>query len=135
MGFMHIGPRGGANVSYCLGITDILPSNWTCTLNGFKPESKSPPDFDIDWRLEERDIILEYIFNRYGRDHVALWYECRIQIPLDIPERKWVLVCKEELDTGKKPMQLHDTNSVVALVAKNTLLENIQSTQHAFLRN
>jgi DNA polymerase-3 subunit alpha/error-prone DNA polymerase len=37
MGFMHIGRGSGANsiISYCLGITNICPSNWTYTLNVF----------------------------------------------------------------------------------------------------
>jgi DNA polymerase III alpha subunit len=43
--------------------------------------AKSPPDFDIDWSWQERDVILEYIFNRYGYENVAFWYKCRIQIP------------------------------------------------------
>jgi DNA polymerase-3 subunit alpha len=32
---------------------------------------KSPPDFDIDWSWKNRDVILEYIFKKYGKDHVA----------------------------------------------------------------
>jgi DNA polymerase-3 subunit alpha len=32
---------------------------------------KSPPDFDIDWSWKNRDTILEYIFDKYGKNHVA----------------------------------------------------------------
>jgi acetate kinase len=32
---------------------------------------KTPPDFDIDWSWQTRDTILEYIFTKYGKEHVA----------------------------------------------------------------
>lgn len=73
-GFMHIGRGSGANsiVSYSLGITDICPIELDLYFERFlNVNRKSPPDFDIDWSWKERDIILEYIFNRYGADHVA----------------------------------------------------------------
>jgi DNA polymerase-3 subunit alpha/error-prone DNA polymerase len=74
MGFMHIGRGSGANsiIAYCLGITDICPIELDLYFERFLNSSrKTPPDFDIDWSWKERDVILEYIFNRYGREHVA----------------------------------------------------------------
>ncbi|WP_286856653.1 MULTISPECIES: DNA polymerase III subunit alpha [Sphingobacterium] len=74
MGFMHIGRGSGANsiVAYCLGITDICPLELDLYFERFLNENrKSPPDFDIDWSWQERDIILDYIFNRYGKEFVA----------------------------------------------------------------
>jgi len=73
-GLMHIGRGSGANsiVAYCLGITDICPLELDLYFERFlNPNRKSPPDFDIDWSWQDRDTILEYIFSRYGRDHVA----------------------------------------------------------------
>lgn len=74
MGFMHVGRGSGANsiVAYCLGITDICPLELDLYFERFlNLNRKSPPDFDIDWSWQERDIILDYIFNRYGKNHVA----------------------------------------------------------------
>ncbi|OCA77113.1 DNA polymerase III subunit alpha [Chryseobacterium artocarpi] len=74
MGFMHVGRGSGANsiVAYCLGITDICPIELDLYFERFlNLNRKSPPDFDIDWSWQERDIILDYIFNRYGREFVA----------------------------------------------------------------
>ncbi|WP_426477504.1 DNA polymerase III subunit alpha [Chryseobacterium sp. CBSDS_008] len=74
MGFMHIGRGSGANsiVAYSLGITDICPIELDLYFERFLNENrKSPPDFDIDWSWQERDIILDYIFNRYGKEFVA----------------------------------------------------------------
>ncbi|KKO89169.1 DNA polymerase III subunit alpha [Sphingobacterium sp. Ag1] len=74
MGFMHVGRGSGANsiVAYCLGITDICPIELDLYFERFlNLNRKSPPDFDIDWSWQERDIILDYIFNRYGKNYVA----------------------------------------------------------------
>ncbi|WP_313001680.1 DNA polymerase III subunit alpha [Chryseobacterium gleum] len=74
MGFMHVGRGSGANsiVAYCIGITDICPLELDLYFERFlNLNRKSPPDFDIDWNWQKRDIILDYIFNRYGKDYVA----------------------------------------------------------------
>ncbi|UIR57829.1 DNA polymerase III subunit alpha [Sphingobacterium sp. SRCM116780] len=74
MGFMHVGRGSGANsiVAYCLGITDICPIELDLYFERFlNLNRKSPPDFDIDWSWQDRDTILEYIFNRYGKEYVA----------------------------------------------------------------
>ncbi|REC79465.1 DNA polymerase III subunit alpha [Chryseobacterium elymi] len=74
MGFMHVGRGSGANsiVAFCLGITDICPLELDLYFERFLNENrKSPPDFDIDWSWQDRDIILDYIFNRYGKEYVA----------------------------------------------------------------
>lgn len=80
MGFMHVGRGSGANsmVSYCIGITDICPLELELYFKRFlNLNRKTPPDFDIDWSWQTRDMILEYIFDKYGKDHVAfLWNQC-----------------------------------------------------------
>ncbi|WP_080779301.1 DNA polymerase III subunit alpha [Chryseobacterium phocaeense] len=90
MGFMHVGRGSGANsmVSYCLGITDICPLELDLYFERFlNLNRKTPPDFDIDWSWQERDTMLEYIFNRYGREHVAF---CGTNV-----EFKYKSICRE----------------------------------------
>jgi DNA-directed DNA polymerase III PolC len=121
-GFLHIGRGSGANsiVSYCLGITDICPIELDLYFERFlNLNRKSPPDFDIDWSWKERDIILEYIFNRYGAEHVAF---CGTNVEFKYRSifrevGKVFGLPKEELDMlAKNPMTLHDGNSVVKYV-------------------
>ncbi|MFV8375920.1 DNA polymerase III subunit alpha [Flavobacterium sp. GSP11] len=121
-GFLHIGRGSGANsiVSYCLGITDICPIELDLYFERFlNVNRKSPPDFDIDWSWKERDTILEYIFNRYGADHVAF---CGTNVEFKYRSifrevGKVFGLPKEELDLlAKNPMALHDKNSVVKYV-------------------
>jgi len=122
MGFLHIGRGSGANsiIAYCLGITDICPLELDLYFERFlNLNRKSPPDFDIDWSWKERDVILDYIFDRYGRDHVAF---CGTNVEFKYRSifrevGKVFGLPKEELDAlAKNPMDRHDRNSIVALV-------------------
>ena len=122
MGFMHIGRGSGANsiIAYCLGITDICPLELDLYFERFlNLNRKSPPDFDIDWSWRERDVILEYIFNRYGAEHVAF---CGTNVEFKYRSifrevGKVFGLPKEELDMlTKNPMAQHDTNKVVRQV-------------------
>src|SRR5690606_28616496 len=80
---------------------------------------KTPPDFDIDWSWQERDVILQYIFDRYGKEHVAF---CGTNV--EFKDRsifrevgKVFSLPKEELDgLATQPMEAHDDNVVVAAV-------------------
>lgn len=74
-GFAYVGRGSGANsvVAYCLGITNVDPIELDLYFERFLNEERtSPPDFDIDFSWDNRDAIYEYIFNKYGRDHVCL---------------------------------------------------------------
>ena len=74
-GFYHVGRGSGANsiVAYCLRITDVDPIELNLYFERFlNPERTSPPDFDIDFSWTDRDDIIDYIFKRYGKKHVAL---------------------------------------------------------------
>lgn len=121
-GFMHIGRGSGANsiIAYCLGITDICPLELDLYFERFLNENrKSPPDFDIDWSWKDRDVILEYIFNRYGKENVAF---CGTNVEFKYRSifrevGKVFGLPKEELDRlAKNPMKLQDNNSVVKFV-------------------
>ncbi|MDN3607542.1 DNA polymerase III subunit alpha [Kaistella yonginensis] len=118
MGFMHVGRGSGANsiVSYCIGITDICPLELDLYFERFlNLNRKTPPDFDVDWSWQNRDAILEYIFNKYGKDHVAF---CGTNVEFKYKSifrevGKAFGLPKEELDVlTKKPMDQHDDNSV-----------------------
>ena len=127
-GFMHVGRGSGANsiVSYCLGITDICPLELDLYFERFlNLNRKSPPDFDIDWSWRERDEILKYIFDKYGKDHVAF---CGTNVEFKYRSifrevGKAFGLPKEELDhLAKNPMELHEDSHVVKLVQKYGML-------------
>lgn len=140
MGFMHVGRGSGANsiIAYCLGITDICPLELDLYFERFlNLNRKTPPDFDIDWGWQERDTILQYIFDKYGKDHVAF---CGTNVEFKYKSifrevGKAFGLPKEELDVlATKPIEQHDDNSVSRLVHKyGKLLEKFpnQRSMHS----
>ena len=66
------GSGAGSIVAYALGITAIDPIRYDLLFERFlNPERVSNPDFDIDFCIEGRDKVLEYVTKKYGKDSVA----------------------------------------------------------------
>ncbi len=66
------GSGAGCLVAYCLGITEIDPLRYQLIFERFlNPERISMPDFDIDFCNEKRPLVISYVNEKYGSDHVA----------------------------------------------------------------
>jgi DNA polymerase-3 subunit alpha len=66
------GSAAGALVAYSLGITDIDPLQHELLFERFlNPERISMPDIDIDFCMNRRGEVIEYVTHKYGRDNVA----------------------------------------------------------------
>ncbi|WP_347987842.1 DNA polymerase III subunit alpha [Methylomonas sp. AM2-LC] len=66
------GSGAGSLVAYALKITDLDPIEFDLLFERFlNPERVSMPDFDIDFCMERRDEVIEYVANHYGRDRVS----------------------------------------------------------------
>ena len=66
------GSGAGSLVAYSLGITDLDPIHYDLLFERFlNPERVSLPDFDIDFCMEGRDRVIDYVASRYSADHVA----------------------------------------------------------------
>ncbi len=66
------GSGAGSLVAYSLGITDLDPLQYDLLFERFlNPERVSLPDFDIDFCMEGRDRVIDYVATRYSADHVA----------------------------------------------------------------
>ncbi|HMM66371.1 MAG TPA: DNA polymerase III subunit alpha [Dokdonella sp.] len=66
------GSGAGSVVAWALGITDIDPLRYGLLFERFlNPERVSMPDFDIDFCMDKRDRVIEYVADKYGRDHVS----------------------------------------------------------------
>ncbi|MBQ2350382.1 MAG: DNA polymerase III subunit alpha [Cytophagales bacterium] len=62
----------GSIVAYCIGITDINPLDYGLFFERFlNPERISMPDIDIDFEDNGREKVIDYVINKYGKDHVA----------------------------------------------------------------
>ena len=66
------GSAAGSLVAYCLNITNINPLDYDLLFERFlNPERISMPDFDIDFSIEGRGEVIEYVSKKYGRDKVS----------------------------------------------------------------
>lgn len=66
------GSGAGSLVAYALGITELDPIRYDLLFERFlNPERVSLPDFDIDFCMDRRDEVIDYVAGRYGRDRVS----------------------------------------------------------------
>ena len=66
------GSGAGSLVAYALEITDLDPLRYDLLFERFlNPERVSLPDFDIDFCMEGRDRVIDYVASRYSSNHVA----------------------------------------------------------------
>jgi len=66
------GSGAGSLVAFVLGITDLDPLQHDLLFERFlNPERVSMPDFDVDFCMEGRDRVIDYVAERYGRDRVS----------------------------------------------------------------
>src|SRR4051795_3315554 len=66
------GSAAGSLVSYCLEITDLDPIRYDLLFERFlNPGRKSMPDIDIDFAVDGRERVINYVREKYGSDRVA----------------------------------------------------------------
>ncbi len=66
------GSAAGSVVSYCLHITDVDPIKYSLFFERFlNPERVSMPDIDVDFCVNRRGEVIDYVNRLYGSDHVA----------------------------------------------------------------
>jgi len=66
------GSGAGSLVAYSIGITDLDPLPYNLLFERFlNPERVSMPDFDVDFCMDNRDRVIEYVSQKYGRDRVG----------------------------------------------------------------
>jgi len=66
------GSGAGSICAYCLHITNINPIEYSLLFERFlNPERVTMPDFDIDFCIEGRQKVIDYVTQRYGSDRVA----------------------------------------------------------------
>ncbi len=67
------GSAANSAVCYCLGITEVDPSRIELLFERFiSQERDEPPDIDVDFEHSRREEVIQYIYERYGRDRAAL---------------------------------------------------------------
>ncbi len=67
------GSAANSAVCFCLGITEVDPDRMEMLVERFiSKERNEPPDIDVDFEHERREEVIQYIYEKYGRDRAAL---------------------------------------------------------------
>ena len=67
------GSAANSTVCYCLGITSVDPSKFRLLFSRFMSDARDePPDIDVDFEHERREEVMQYIYEKYGRDRAAI---------------------------------------------------------------
>jgi error-prone DNA polymerase len=66
------GSAGDSIVAYCLGITKVDPIEHKLLFERFINEARALPDIDIDFDVNRREEVIQYLYTRYGADHAAM---------------------------------------------------------------
>ncbi len=70
------GAAANSAVCFCLGVTAVDPARVSMLFERFiSKERDEPPDIDIDFEHERREEVIQYIYQKYGRDRAALTAE------------------------------------------------------------
>ena len=67
------GSAANSAVCYCLGITAVDPAFSDLLFERFvSAERNEPPDIDVDFEHERREEVIQYVYDKYGRDHAGM---------------------------------------------------------------
>jgi len=67
------GSAANSVVCYCLGITSVNPREFKLLFARFMSDARDePPDIDVDFEHERREEVMQYIYNKYGRDRAGI---------------------------------------------------------------
>ena len=67
------GSAANSTVCYCLGITAVDPARMDLLFERFvSAERNEPPDIDVDFEHERREEVIQYIYEKYGRERAGL---------------------------------------------------------------
>jgi error-prone DNA polymerase len=67
------GSAANSAVCYCLGITEVDPARGNLLFERFiSRERNEPPDIDVDFEHQRREEVIQYLYEKYGRDRAAL---------------------------------------------------------------
>ena len=67
------GSAANSAVCYALGITSVNPAEQRLLFGRFlSKERNEPPDIDVDFEHQRRELVMQYIYNKYGRERAAL---------------------------------------------------------------
>jgi error-prone DNA polymerase len=113
------GSAGDSIVAYCLGITKVDPIAHKLLFERFINEARTLPDIDIDFDVNRREEVIQYLYNRYGADHAAMvctviTYRARSAVR---EVAKALAFPPDAIDTIAKALDTHDATDLAGDLA------------------
>jgi len=130
------GSAANSVICYCLGITVIDPVKSNLLFERFISEERGePPDIDVDFEHERREEVIQYIYNKYGRDRAAMVSAVRTyrRRSAFLEMSKAVGVSVGTLSASK--LENHFEEHAGALVSKKDKIESLVSELVGFPRH
>ena len=123
------GSAANSAVCYCLGVTEVDPSRMNVLFERFiSRERDEPPDIDVDFEHQRREEVIQYIYQKYGRERAAITavitsYRPRSALrdvgrALQIPEALITAMAKEHPGMYSRTVLAERLQSAMERVAK-----------------
>jgi len=117
------GSAAGALTSYALYITNLDPIRWGLLFERFlNKERPSLPDIDVDFCMERRDEVIEYVAKTYGQEYIA-----KIATFGSLSARQAIRDVGRVL--GFKPKEIDPIAKMITLGPQTTLQEEVKRPQ------
>jgi error-prone DNA polymerase len=121
------GSAANSVVCYCLGVTEVDPARMQMLFERFiSRERDEPPDIDVDFEHQRREEVIQYIYQKYGRERAAITavvahYRPRSALrdvgrALDIPEALITAMAKEHPGMYSRTVLVERLDSAIARV-------------------
>jgi error-prone DNA polymerase len=127
------GSAANSAVCYCLGITEVDPDRMSMLFERFiSKERNEPPDIDVDFEHQRREDVIQYIYQKYGRDRAALAASVTTYRPRSAlrDTGKALGFDRRLVDHVARHHQWWDGRRVNAEVLREHLISAVQSINH-----
>jgi error-prone DNA polymerase len=116
------GSAANSVVCYCLGITAVDPIKLDLLFERFISEQRGePPDIDVDFEHERREEVIQYIYEKYGRDRAAM-----VSAVITYRTRSMLREISKALDIDVGTMSAKDVQKNLEELIKDSKIPNIK---------
>jgi error-prone DNA polymerase len=116
------GSAANSVVCYCLGITAVDPLRLNLLFERFISEQRGePPDIDVDFEHERREEVIQYIYQKYGRDRAAM-----VSAVITYRTRSMIREIAKALDIDVGTLSAKEVQKNLEVLAKNSKIPNVK---------
>ncbi len=116
------GSAANSVICYCLAITAVDPVRMGLLFERFISEERNePPDIDVDFEHERREEVIQYIYQKYGRDRAAM-----VSAVVTYRTRSMIREIAKSLDVDVGVLSAKEVEKNISALTKNSNIPNVQ---------